>query len=152
MEGLAAMDNCKYLAAAKLFQESADAYPHPTTLRRVGICLLLDRRPADAVLYLAAAVELSNPSRRTRPRLLLAKALLIAGNEARCVRLLKITLNVFPDVVRAGAAMVLKAKRDHTKLHSLIDELLALIPIEQDASGAVKDPPISYRHLLAIYH
>lgn len=150
-EGSAAMDKGEYAAAAKLFQESAEAYPHPTTLRRLGICLLLDRRPADAVLYLAAAVELSSPSRRARPRLLLAKSLLTAGNGSRCARLLRATLEVFPDVVRAGAAEVLKGRRGQIKLHGLIDELLGLIPKERDTSDAVKDPPVDYSRLIAIY-
>jgi tetratricopeptide (TPR) repeat protein len=150
-EGSAAMGKGDYAAAAKLFQESAYAYPHPTTLRRLGICLLLDRRPADAALYLAAAVELSNPSRRTRPRLLLAKALLTAGNESRCARLLKAALKDFPKVVGAGGVEVLKGKRDRTKLHRLVDELLDLIPESHDAFDAEKDPPVNYDRLLTIY-
>lgn len=150
-EGLAAMDKGEYAAAAKLFQESANAYPHPTTLRRLGICSLLDRRPADAVLYLAAAVELSSPSRRTRPRLLLAKALLIAGNEPRCARLLKAALKGFPGVVGTGVVEVLKGKKDHPRLHQLIDELLDLIPERYDTSDAERDPPVNYDLLLITY-
>ncbi len=115
------------------------------------MCLLLDRRPADAVLYLAAAVELSRPTRRTRPRLLLAKALLIAGNESRCARLLKTAVDDFPDVIKAGTAEALKGQRDRIKLHRLIDELFNLIPKERDASDAEKDPPVDYGRLLAIY-
>ena len=103
------------------------------------------------MLYLAAAVELSNPSRRTRPRLLLAKALLTAGNESRCTRLLKISLKGFPDVVGAGAAEALKSRRERSKLHRLIDELLELIPEKHDTSDGVKDPPVDYGRLLATY-
>ena len=150
-EGSAAMDKGEYAAAAKLFRESAEAYPRPTTLRKLGICLLLDRRPADAVLYLAAAVELSSPSRRTRPRLLLAKALLTAGNGSRCVRVLKEAVPVFPLVIRAGAADVLGGKRDEIKLHRLIDELLTLIPERYDVSDAAKDRPVDFNHLGAVY-
>jgi tetratricopeptide (TPR) repeat protein len=148
---LAAMDKGKYRRAAKLLQESAETYPHPSTLRRLGICLLLDRRPADAVLYLAAAVELSSPSRRTRPRLLLAKALLTASNESRCARILRSVVKDFSDVIWAGITKVLKGKRDQLRLHRLIDELLGLIPMEHDTSDAMKDPPVDYNHLLVIY-
>ncbi len=98
-ESVAAMVRGEYATAATLFLDSVNAYPHPTTLRRLGICLLLDSRPADSVLYFAAAVELSNKSRRTRPSLLLAKALLTAGNASRCAKLLKNGMEFFPEVI-----------------------------------------------------
>jgi hypothetical protein len=151
-EGVAAMVKGEYAAAVTLFLESIKAYPHPTTLRRLGICLLLDRRPADSVLYLAASVELSNKSRRTRSSLLLAKALLTAGNEAQCTRLLKNGIEFFPEVI---SGRIVEAFRDGWKradLHRLTDELLTLIPTSHDTVEAKIDPPVNYSRLLHIYN
>jgi len=151
-EGVVAMVKGEYASAGTLFLESIKAYPHPTTLRRLGICLLLDRRPADSVLYLAAAVELSNKSRRTRPSLLLTKAWLTAGNEARCAKLLKNGMEFFPEVI---SGRIVEAFRDGWKradLHRLTDELLNLIPASYDTIEAKNDPPINYQQLLLLYN
>jgi hypothetical protein len=150
-EGLAAMDKGEYVIAAKLLHESAEAYPHPSTLRGLGICLLLDRRPADAVLYLAAAVTLSRPGRRTRPLLLLAKAMLTAGNEPRCAKLLKEGVEIFPYIVGAKIAAALRSRWKKIDLHCLIDELLSLIPKEYETLDAWKDPPVDYGCLIDTY-
>jgi len=152
-EGVSAMIRGEYATAATLFLDSVNAYPHPSTLRRLGICLLLDRRPADSVLYLAAAVELSNKLRRTRPSLLLAKALLTAGNEVRCARLLKNGMEFFPEVI---SGRIVGAFRDGWKqadLHRLTDELLNLIPASYDTVEAKRnDPPVNYSRLLHLYN
>jgi len=151
-EGVSAMIRGEYATAATLFLDSVNAYPHPTTLRRLGICLLLDCRPADSVLYLAAAVALSNKSRRTRPSLLLAKAFLTAGNEHRCARLLNNGKGFFPEVINGR---IMEAFRDGWKradLHRLTDELLSLIPASHDTVAAKTDPPVNYSRLLHLYN
>lgn len=150
-EGLAEMGRGKYAAAAVLYQESVVAYPHPTALRRLGICLLLDRRPADAVLYLAAAVTLSNPSRRIRLLLLLAKAVLTAGNGPRCVKLLRNGMENFPEVLRGRVDGALRGGWKKIDIHCLLDELLGALPEDQDIPGADKDPSVKYGQLAAIY-
>ena len=150
-EGLAAMHKGEYAVAAKLLKESAEAYPHPATLRRVGLCLLLDRKPADAVIYLAAAVTLSSPARRARPLLLLAKAMLTAGNGSRCAKLLRDGVKTFPYVVRGGVVDALRAGWKKADLHRLIDELFSLIPKEYDVSDAEKDPSVDYGCLIETY-
>ncbi len=146
------MGRAEYAAAAMLFLESINAYPHPTTLRRLGICLLLDCRPADAVLYLAAAVGLSNKSRRTRPSLLLAKALLTARNEAWCARLLKNGMEFFPEVISGRIVEAFRNGWKRADLHRLTDELLALIPASHDTVEAKNDPPVNYSRLINIYN
>jgi hypothetical protein len=151
-EGVAAMGRAEYAAAATLFLDSVNAYPHPTTLRWLGLCLLLECRPADSALYLAAAIGLSNKSRRTRPSLLLAKAFLTAGNEARCARLLINGMEFFPEVI---SGRIVEAFRDGWKkadLHRLTDELLALIPASYDTVEAKNDPPVNYSRLLHLYN
>lgn len=150
-EGLAAMGRGEYAAAAVLYRESVVAYPHPTALRRLGICLLLDRRPADAVLYLAAAVTLSNLTRRTRPLLLLAKAMLTAGNGPRCAKLLRNGVENFPGVISGRVDDALRDGWRKADLHRLIDELLSLIPREHDIPDSSNDPPIDYDCLIQIY-
>ena len=150
--GAVAMSMGHYAQAVSFFLMSVEAYPHPTTLRRLGLCLLLDRRPADSVLYFAAAVELSDKSRRTRPSLLLAKALLTAGNEPRCARLLKNGTETFPKGI---TDQVVEAFRDGWKkadLHSLIDNLLGLIPESHDTIDAKDDPPVDFWRLYRIYN
>jgi hypothetical protein len=127
------------------------AYPHPTALRRLGICLLLDRRPADAVLYLAAAVTLSNPSRRTRPLLLLAKVVLTAGNGPQCAKLLRDGVENFPGVLRSRVDDALRGRWKKIDLHCLLDELLGALPEDHDIPGADKDPSVKYGQLSAIY-
>lgn len=82
---------------------------------------------------------------------LLAKALLTANNESRCARLLKTTLEVFPDAIRSGSTVVLEGGKDRNRFHRLIDGLLGLIPKERDTLGAMKDPPADYDRLFAIY-
>ncbi len=150
-EGFAAMGRGEYAAAAVHYQESVVAYPHPTALRRLGICLLFDRRPADAVLYLAAAISLSSPTRRTRPLLLLAKAMLTAGNGPRCVKLLRNGVENFPGLLRDRVDEALGGGWRKADLHRLIDELLSLIPQEHDTPDSSNDPPIDHNCLVKIY-
>lgn len=150
-EGAAAIARGEYAEAVKHFLESVDAYPHPTTLRRLGLCLLLDWRPADAVLHLAASVGLSGRSRRTRPTLLLALAFLVVGNESRCARLLRHGTEIFPGVIRDRIAEAFLGEWRKANLPELIDELLRIIPEEFDAPGAKADPPLSCWQLAYIY-
>lgn len=150
-DGLAAMGRGEYAAAAVHYRESVVAYPHPTSLRRLGICLLLDRRPADAVFYLAAAVTMSNPKHRTRPLLLLAKAMLTAGNGPRCAKLLRNGLENFPGVLRDRVDEALRGGWRKVDLHRLIDELLSLIPQEYEIADSNNDPLINYSCLVEIY-
>lgn len=151
-EGVVAMVKGEYASAVTLFLESVKAYPHPTTLRRLGLCLLLDCRPTDSVTYFAAAVSLSNELRRTRPSLLLAKALVTAENQPRCTRLLKNGIETFPIVI---SDRIVEAFQDGWKkadLHRLTDELLTLIPTSHDTVEAKNDPPVNYSRLLYIYN
>jgi hypothetical protein len=150
-QGAAAMKREEYGAAAKHFLDSANSYPHPTTLRRLGICLLLDRRPADAVLYFAAAAGLSKKGRRTRHSLLLAKALLVAGNGSRCARLIKNEARYFPEVMRKGIVGSLRGGWRQVDLHQMVDELLGLIPEQHDTIDAEGDPSVHYMRLRVIY-
>jgi tetratricopeptide (TPR) repeat protein len=150
-QGAAAMKQGEYAAAVKHFLDSVNSYPHPTTLRRLGICLMLDRRPADAVLYFAAAAGLSKSGRRTRPSLLLAKALLVAGNGSRCARLIKSEAWYFPEVMRRGIAESLRDGWRQVNLHRMLDELLGLIPEQHDTADAKDDPSVHYTRLKSIY-
>ena len=145
------MGRGEYPQAVAFFLTSVEAYPHPTTLRRLGICLLLDRRPADAVLYFAAAVELSNIFRRTRPTLLLAKALVIAGNEPRCARLLRNGTVFFPNGITGLVYEAFHTGWRNTDLHLLIDTLLTLIPDNHDTIDAKDNPPVDCWRLYRIY-
>lgn len=151
MAGVVAMSRDEYPQAVAFFQKSVEAYPCPTTLKRLGIRLLLDRRPADAVLYFAAAVELSNVFRRTRPTLLLAKALVIAGNEPRCTRLLRNGTVFFPNGITGLVYEAFHTGWRNTDLHPLIDTLLTLIPESYDTIDARDDPPVDCWRLYRIY-
>jgi hypothetical protein len=105
----------------------------------------------DAVLYLAAAVTMSSPKHRTRPLLLLAKAMLTAGNGPRCAKLLRYGRENFPGVLRGRVDDALRGGWRKADLHRLIDELLSLIPQGLDIPDSSDDPPIDHTRLVEIY-
>lgn len=102
-EATAALQAKDLEGAIRKLKESARAFPSPVTLGDIGKCLLRQGKPADAVLYLAAAVGMSAPGTHARP-LLLVKALLRArGKEAAAVRCRELAA-MFPDMKEALAA------------------------------------------------
>ena len=150
-QGSESLRRGEYATAAAQLLESIKSYPHPTTLRRMGICLLLDGRPAESVVYFAAAVGLSKKQRHLRPTLLLAKAYLVAGDESRCARLVNSVTSSFPSVVRKGIAESLRRGWRRTDLHVVVDELLPLIPKQHDTVDAKDDPPVFLLDLWEVY-
>src|SRR5215210_7242116 len=81
-QGRAAMRRGDYATAFNSLEDSARAFPLPAVMTSAGVCLLLSRRPADAVFYFAASVGMSRSKARLRPMLLLSKALLLAQERA----------------------------------------------------------------------
>jgi hypothetical protein len=150
-QGSESLRRGEYATAAAQLLESIESYPHPTTLRRLGICLLLDGKPAESVVHFAAAVGLSKQRRHLRPTLLLAKAFLVANDGSRCARLIKSVTVYFPQVVRNGIVDSLRRGWRRIDLHVMVDELLALIPERHDTADAKDDPPVSLGYLWKVY-
>lgn len=65
-------------AAIEQLQRASQMSPHSKTYELLGECLLDTGRGVDAILYLSAAIALGG--RQSRPRFLLARALLQLGS------------------------------------------------------------------------
>lgn len=78
-EGKAALEQEDFDTAIATLKESITAFPFPRTLELLGECLLLENKPAEATLYLAAAIGMAKDY-QFRPLLLLGKALAAAND------------------------------------------------------------------------
>jgi TolA-binding protein len=100
-EGMAALKVKNLKAALTKLRTSARAFPFPTTLRQIGECLLRQGKPADATLYLAAAVGMSPRGKQAGPLLLLIKALLRARETAHALIRLQELAELYPDMAHS---------------------------------------------------
>jgi tetratricopeptide (TPR) repeat protein len=90
--------------AIRKLKVSARAFPSPVTLVEIGECLLRQGKPADAILYLAAAVGMSVPGKHARPLLLLVEALLRAREKSHALLRCQELAAMFPDMKEALSA------------------------------------------------
>lgn len=100
-EGAAAVKAKDLTTAIKKLRISARAYPAPTTLRLIGRCLLRQGRPADATLYLAAAVGITTTKTDKRSVLLLTLALLRARENLLAGKRLEEIVEAYPEMAEA---------------------------------------------------
>jgi tetratricopeptide (TPR) repeat protein len=100
-EGVAAIKAKNLKAALTKLRISARAFPFPTTLRQIGECLLHQGKPADAVLYLAAAVGMTPYGMHAKPLLLLIKALLRAREKGHALLRCQELAVLYPDMKEA---------------------------------------------------
>jgi TolA-binding protein len=100
-EGMTALKAKNLKAALTKLRTSARAFPFPTTLRQIGECLLQQGKPADATLYLAAAVGMSPRGKQVKPLLLLIKALLRARETAHALMRLQELADFYPEMTNA---------------------------------------------------
>lgn len=100
-EGVAAIRSKNLKAALKKLKISARAFPAPTTLRQIGECLLRQGKPADAVLYLAAAVGMTPSGTEAKPLLLLVKALLWAREKSHALLRCQELAAIYPEMREA---------------------------------------------------
>jgi TolA-binding protein len=100
-EGRAALKAKDLEGALRKFKESARAFPMPRTLCEVGECLLRQGKPADAVLYLAAAVGMTPTGKHARPLMLLITALLRAREKDAALGRCRELAAMYPDMEEA---------------------------------------------------
>lgn len=103
-EATAALKAKDLEGALEKLKVSARAFPSPVTLEEVGECLLRQGKPADAILYLAAAVGMSLPGKHARPLLLLVTALLRAREKGAASLRCQELAAMFPDIKDALVA------------------------------------------------
>jgi predicted Zn-dependent protease len=103
-EATAALKAKDLEGALEKLKESARAFPSPVTLEEVGKCLLRQGKPADAILYLAAAVGMTPPEKHARPLLRLVEALLRAREKGAALLRCQELAAMFPDMKEALAA------------------------------------------------
>lgn len=100
-EGMTALRSKNLKGAIKKLKVSARAFPAPTTLRQIGECLLRQGKPADAVLYFAAAVGMTPSGKEARPLLLLVKALLRAREKGHALLRCQELAALYPEMREA---------------------------------------------------
>lgn len=103
-EGMEALRTKDLEGALEKLKVSARAFPSPVTFRDIGKCLLRQGKPADAVLYLAAAVGMTPPGKQAHPLLLFVKALLRARAKEVALKRCEELAAMFPDMREALAA------------------------------------------------
>lgn len=103
-EATAALKRKELGGAIRKLKVSARAFPSPVTLEEIGKCLLRQGKPADAILYLAAAVGMTPPGKQARPLLLLVSALLRAREKSAASLRCQELAAMFPDMKEALAA------------------------------------------------
>jgi tetratricopeptide (TPR) repeat protein len=94
--GKLAMEGGDLSKAVAVLREGIHAFPFPFSLERLGECLLLDGRPVEAVIYLAAAVGMSE-ERESHQLFLLGKALAAANDNYVSKIMLKKAVSMKPD-------------------------------------------------------
>lgn len=100
-EGVAALRSKDLKTALTKFKVSARAFPSPGTLMQAGECLLRQGKPADAVLYLAAAVDMTPHGMHVKPLLMLIKALLRARETGYALIRLEELARIYPDMAHS---------------------------------------------------
>jgi TolA-binding protein len=103
-EGMAALRSKNLKTALRKLKVSARAFPSPITLRQIGECLLRQGKPADATLYLAAAVGMTPSGKQTKLLLLLIKALLRAREKTYALLRLREVTEIYPEMADAISA------------------------------------------------
>lgn len=103
-EGMAALRSKNLKVALTKLKVSSRAFPSPAALREIGECLLRQGKPADAVLYLAAAVGMTPSGMHARPLLLLVKALLRAREKGHALLRCQELAVMYPDMREALSA------------------------------------------------
>lgn len=94
--GKAAMEGGDLPAALTTLTEAVHAFPFPVSLELLGECLLLEGRPVEAVIYLAAAVGMSKEY-QFRQLFLLGKALAAANDNYVSKIMLEKAISINPD-------------------------------------------------------
>jgi tetratricopeptide (TPR) repeat protein len=94
--GRAAVESGNLPVALTTLREAIRAFPFPLSLELLGECLLLEGKPADAVIYLAAAVGMSE-GYQFHQLFLLGKALAAANDNHVSKIMLEKALSIEPD-------------------------------------------------------
>ena len=94
--GKAAMEDGDLANALAILNEGVRAFPFPLTLEKLGECLLLEGKPVEAVIYLAAAVGMSEEY-QFRQLFLLGKGLAAANDTYVAKIMLEKALSIEPD-------------------------------------------------------
>lgn len=94
--GKAAMESGDLPAAVTALREAIYAFPFPRSLELLGECLLLEGRPVEAAVYLAAAVGMGGED-QFRPLFLLGKALAAAKENTLSKMVLQRALSLSED-------------------------------------------------------
>jgi tetratricopeptide (TPR) repeat protein len=94
--GRMAKENGDLSVALTTLREAIRAFPFPLSLELMGECLLLDGKPVEAVVYLAAAVGM-NEENQFHQLFLLGKALAAANDDYVSKIMLKKAISIEPD-------------------------------------------------------
>lgn len=94
--GRAAIESGNLPVALTTLKEAIRAFPFPLSLELLGECLLLEGRPVEAVIYLAAAVGMSE-EHQFHQLFLLGKALATANDNHVSKIMLKKAISIEPD-------------------------------------------------------
>ena len=94
--GRAALENGDQSGALTILREAIRAFPFPLSLELLGECLLIEGRPVEAVIYLAAAVGMSEEY-QFHQLFLLGKALAAANDNYVSKIMLEKALSIEPD-------------------------------------------------------
>ena len=94
--GRKAMEEGNRAKAITILREGILAFPFPASLELLGECLLLEDRPVEATVYLAAAVGMSDEYQFNQ-LFLLAKALFAANDNFVSKIMLKKAISIKPD-------------------------------------------------------
>lgn len=94
--GKAAIENGNLSVALTTLREAIRAFPFPLSLELLGECLLLDGKPVEAVIYLAAAVGMSEEYQFNQ-LFLLGKALAAAHDNYVSKIMLEKAISIEPD-------------------------------------------------------
>lgn len=94
--GRAALEGGDTSRAFTILREAIQAFPFPLSLELLGECLLLEGKPVEAVVYLAAAVGMSEEY-KFHQLFLLGKALAAANDNHISKIMLEKALSIEPD-------------------------------------------------------
>ena len=94
--GRTAKDEGDRAKAITILKEGILAFPFPLTLELLGECLLLEEKPVEATVYLAAAIGM-NDEYKFEQLLLLAKALFTANDNYVTKIMLNKAIAIKPD-------------------------------------------------------
>jgi tetratricopeptide (TPR) repeat protein len=94
--GRTAVEKGDLSGALTILREAIHAFPFPLSLELLGECLLIEGRPVEAVIYLAAAVGMSEEY-KFHQLFLLGKALAAANDNYVSKIILEKALSIEPD-------------------------------------------------------